>query len=128
MRIFPFGVAIAVVALLAMRTVLPLVYGDAYRSASVAAALFVVAACVRIVVVWSKVLMLAVGRPGLRLAVVALESVALVVATAAFAAADALTELAFAHVAIALALAVWWLRIVRWHRLLGTAPNARADG
>jgi O-antigen/teichoic acid export membrane protein len=128
LRIFPFAVAIAVVALVAMRTVLPLVYGDAYRSASVAAALFVVAACVRIVVVWSKVLMLAVGRPGLRLAVVALESVALLVATTAFAAADALTGLAFAHVAIALALAVWWLGIVRWQHLLATAPDARADG
>jgi O-antigen/teichoic acid export membrane protein len=128
LRILPFAIAIAVVALAGMRIVLPLAYGNAYRSAADAAALFVIAACVRIAVVWSKVLMLAVGRPGLRLAVVALESVALLVATAAFAAADALTELAFAHVAIAIALAAWWLGILRWHRLVATAPGARARG
>jgi O-antigen/teichoic acid export membrane protein len=128
LRILPFAIAIAVVALAAMRIVLPLAYGNAYRSASDAAALFVIAACVRIAVVWSKVLMLAVGRPGLRLAVVALESVALLVATAAFAAADALTELAFAHVAIAFALAVWWLGILRWQRLVATTPSERAEG
>src|SRR4051794_32266082 len=128
LRILPFAIAIAVFALAAMRIVLPLAYGNAYGSAANAAALFVIAACVRIAVVWSKVLMLAVGRPGLRLAVVGLESVALLAVTAALAAVDALTELAFAHVVIALALAMWWLRIIRWQRLLATTASEHAEG
>jgi O-antigen/teichoic acid export membrane protein len=122
LRILPLAIGIAVLALAAMRVLLPFAYGDAYRSATNAAVLFVVAACLRIAVVWSKVLLLAVGRPGLRLVVVTVESIALLVATAAFAAADALIGLAFAHVAVAAALAVWWLGILRWRQLIAAMP------
>jgi len=117
-RIAPFTALIAVAALALMHVALPLAYGTAYRSASFAAALFVVAACIRVLFVWSKVVLLAVGRPGLRIVAVIAESLVLIAVTIVFARADELTGLAGANVVVAVALAVWWFAILRWKDLL----------
>ena len=61
-------------SLVLMGPALELLYGQRYRQAAPVAVLFVVASCLRCLVLWAKVLPLAAGRPGLRVRVVAVES------------------------------------------------------
>jgi O-antigen/teichoic acid export membrane protein len=122
-KLAPLAAVVAVGAIVAMPFVLPWLYGDAYDAATTAATLFAIAAAIRIVVVWSKVIMLAVGRPGVRLAAIAVESVVLLASTAVLADAGELDALAGVHVAVALGLATFWLGILRWKRLLASGTH-----
>lgn len=109
------------------------VYGAPYRQAAAVAILFVVASALRCLVLWSKVLPLAVGRPGLRLVTVAVESI--VVLAGAFLIPRLLTGVGQASVgigalaiAVAAGLAAFWLHTVRRPDLLvAGAPAERAD-
>lgn len=108
---------------LLMPFALALVYGDQYRIAYLAAALFLTAIGLRALVVWSKVLPLAVGRPGLRLVVLSVEAVVLIGASAALPRAipdQVLAVEALGAVALVLAATacVFWLLLIRWPGLI----------
>ena len=99
------------------------VYGEQYRDAYLAAALFLTAMGLRALVVWSKVLPLAVGRPGLRLALLGVDAVVMIGASATvprLAADPILASEALGGVALVLAAAtcIFWLLIIRWPGLI----------
>jgi O-antigen/teichoic acid export membrane protein len=101
-----------------MGTALRLVYGTAYGFLAPTAVLFIVAAGLRATVVWSKVLPLALGRPGVRLALTAAESVALALALVvairqANRSVDTVLGFAWGSVAVAVVVAATWLVLLR---------------
>lgn len=121
--------AAALLGAIAMPFLLPLVYGSEYRSASVAAGIFLAGGAIRAAVAWSKVLPLAVGRPALRLISVAVEAAAMILA--AWVVPQLVTNLAVASAIIAIialfttaALATAWLRFISAKRLSQTVGNA----
>ena len=77
-----------------------------------AAVLLAFAALLRGAVVWSKVMPLAIGRPEVRIVVLAAEGALLVVSTWILADEGA-TAVATAHLAVALASMLTWIRILR---------------
>ncbi|MGW5667239.1 lipopolysaccharide biosynthesis protein [Micromonospora sp. NPDC003776] len=112
--ILPVAVLSVAAGVLLMRPALGLTYGRQYEAVSAVAILFVVAGAIRMLIVWSKVLPLAVGRPGLRLASVAGESIPTIVAAFAIPrlASDvhgASLGIAGAAVAVAAGLGAFWI-------------------
>jgi O-antigen/teichoic acid export membrane protein len=83
---------------------LTLLYGPPYAALATLSVILLAAACVRGVVVWAKVLPLALGRPGLRLAFVAGDGALLVVTL--------LLATAFYDSAMSIALMFGWGRVV----------------
>ena len=75
--LLPFAAVILSLAVLFMDETIVLVYGEEFVPAALPAIVLVAGSLARACVAWSKVLPLAVGRPGLRLAVLAGESFAL---------------------------------------------------
>jgi O-antigen/teichoic acid export membrane protein len=73
--VLPVAVLAVVVSVPAMRPALGAVYGKQYEPAAVLAILLMVASALRVLVIWSKVLPVAIGRPGLRVGSVAAESI-----------------------------------------------------
>jgi O-antigen/teichoic acid export membrane protein len=124
LQLLPLAVLIAVVSYFALPKLVPLAYGSKYRAVGYASVLFVVAACARFVVAWAKVVLLAAGRPGLRLTLLAGESLILVFATVWFARTHGLVNIAYANVFVAFAVVVGWLGLLRWSRLLVAVPRA----
>jgi O-antigen/teichoic acid export membrane protein len=111
------AVAIAVAVPVA-GPVLALVYGPEFTALAAVAVIMLGASCLRATVVWSKVLPLAVGRPGLRLAFVAGEGVltlgALALATqVAGQAEDAALVFAVGTALVAAAVGAAWLALLR---------------
>lgn len=105
----PFAVAGGLLAWLTLPYVLPFVFGPPFEDAVAAATLLVIAALIRGTVIWSKVVALAVGRPGVRIGVIATESLALF-ATTWHLAPEGVSSIAAAHLVIAAcASLVWWV-------------------
>lgn len=76
--IAPPALGLGVLAVILMGPAVTLVYGRDFDAAVVPAVLLVLGSLLRGIVVWSKVLPLAIGRAGLRLSVLAVESIVLV--------------------------------------------------
>ena len=123
----PIAGVISAISFVVMPFLVPLIYGSTYRTVVVETSIFVAAASLRAVVIWSKVLLLAVGRPGLRLVELTIESLLMLGVTVWFAHAHDLLGVAIAQLGIAAVVVAWWLLIIRWQRLLftpDTAPRA----
>ncbi len=106
---------------------LALVYGEQYRIAYVAAGLFLTGMGLRALVIWSKVLPLAVGRPGLRLAALGVEAAVLISASAVLPSlipdqVRAVEGLAGVALILAAAACAFWLLLLRWPGLLHVQP------
>jgi O-antigen/teichoic acid export membrane protein len=114
----PIALAITLSAFIAMPVVLPFLYGAKYKSVVVPCSIFVAAASVRAIVIWSKTILLAVGRPGLRLFELLLESIVMFGAVVWFAHSHALLALALVQLGLAAVVMTWWLALLRWPRLL----------
>jgi len=112
------GVAAAAVAYVSLDSALRIAYGDSYKFLGPTALVLFLGACLRGTVVWSKVLPSALGRPGVRLAFVVVESAMLVVCLVA---ATSLTEgpvdaalgFAWATASLAGVGVITWLVILR---------------
>ena len=121
--LLPMAVLAVVASVPLMGPVLRAVYGEQYEASAALAILFVVAAAVRVPVIWAKVLPLAVGRPALRVVSVAVESIAL--AAAAYVIPRLVPGLVAASVgigvvsvAVAIGLVAFWLWTSRRSDLL----------
>jgi len=114
----PIAVTIVVAAFIAMPTVLPFVYGAKYKSVVVPCSVLVAAASLRAIVIWSKTILLAVGRPGLRLLELLAESIVMFGAVVWFAHTHALLALSIFQLGVGAVVMAWWLGILRWKRLL----------
>lgn len=107
------GVVIILLALPLMDPAVRLIYGDEFSVAALPAVILLFGAVARSCVAWSKVLPLAIGRPGLRLQIVGLESVLLLAGVVAASRIDdqqaglAVYAVVSAFTALALA-AFWW--------------------
>lgn len=112
---------IVALAIPLMSPVLGFMYGQEFQPVWGAAVLLVLATCIRAAVAWSKVLPLAIGRPGLRLLVLGLESALLLmgVVLAATRADESQGALFFGLAAglVAAMLAAFWLVYVQRMRL-----------
>lgn len=87
----------------------PAWFGPEYDAAVPVASLLLLAAALRSCVPWAKVLLLALGRPGLRLVVVAVDGLALTLVTLLLA--SSVVAVAAGHVAVAVAVVAGWLLI-----------------
>lgn len=112
--IAPPALGLAVLAAAFMGPAVVLVYGDDFDAAVLPAVLLVLGSLLRGIVVWSKVLPLAVGRAGLRLTVLAVESVVLVtglvLAWSLSPTDKVLTTYAVVSLTLSLAVSMYW-----WH-------------
>jgi O-antigen/teichoic acid export membrane protein len=114
-----FVVAATIVCLSApfMSPLIRLLYGEKFEPVWVAATLLLMASCIRATVTWSKVLPLAVGRPGLRMVVIGAESVTLLVmmlvAGSTTDAREAATLFAVGAVLLAAIVVSFWLSYTR---------------
>ncbi len=102
----------AVLAWLTLPSLLPLAFGDAFDATVTAASLLACSALVRGTVMWSKVLALAIGRPGVRIAVLAVETGLLALASWVLAH-RGLNAIATAHLAIAILVSFIWGVLLR---------------
>jgi O-antigen/teichoic acid export membrane protein len=110
----PFAVGVIGLSFLALPFLIPLVYGSSSGSFTAAALLFVIGATLRGVVVWSKVLPLAIGRPRLRLATISVESAIILVAVWSLSSVapprEAMLVLGLLSIITGLGLATFWWR------------------
>lgn len=120
-------VVVAMIIALAVPLMAPalgFMYGSDFQPVWGAALLLVLAACIRAAVAWSKVLPLAIGRPGLRLLVLGVESLLLLVGVviAASQADEVQGALVFGLAAglVAALVAAFWLAYVRRMRIAPT--------
>lgn len=105
-------------------------YGAAYVSATAAASLYLIAAIFRVGGMWSKVLPAAVGRPGIRLAVVSVEGALSLIGTATIALlvadpAKAATLVAGQGLTLSFLLLIFWVTVVRRADLIGPVRSER---
>ena len=107
----------------AMPVVLPFLYGAKYKSVVVPCSILVAAASLRSIVIWSKTVLLAVGRPGLRLLELLIESIVMFGTVIWFAHSHSLLALGVVQLGVAAAVTAWWLALLRWSRLL-VLPDA----
>ena len=114
---------LCLVALPLVHAVVETAFGPPYLAATLGVSLMLASGVLRSSIAWSKVLPLAVGRPGLRLVVVLVES-AIMLAGAAILTyvvedpGTATSWLAGLHLTLALLLFVFWLSIARSPRLI----------
>jgi len=123
----PAAVAFSAVAVPLLHVLVPALFGSKYADAVPVAALLLLAAALRNCVPWSKVLLLALGRPGLRLFVVAGDGLAVTLVTLLLS--SSLVAVAVGHVVVAAAVVVTWLLIAE--RALardGERTSVVADG
>lgn len=121
----PAAVVLSACAVPLLHMLVPASFGPKYASAVPVASLLVMAAALRGCVPWAKVLLLAVGRPGLRLFVVASDGVALTLVTLLLG--SSLVAVAVGHAAVAAAVVVMWLLVAEW-ALARDARSAVAVG
>jgi O-antigen/teichoic acid export membrane protein len=108
-------------------TLVPLIYGPSFVSSVTAARLLVLAALVRGLTSWSKVLAFAIGRPGMRLVVTTVDAILLVSATWMFAVHGTLEGVAAAHLTIAVLISGLWLKLAMSVETAG-APREQTGG
>jgi O-antigen/teichoic acid export membrane protein len=121
--IAPIAIVIVACSFVAMPVVLPFLYGARYKSVVVPCSILVASASLRAIVIWSKTLLLAVGRPGLRLLELLAESIVMFGAVVWFAHSHALLALTLVQLTISAVVMTWWLALLRWPRLL-VVPEA----
>jgi O-antigen/teichoic acid export membrane protein len=106
----PVVVLLSLLAWLTLPFLVPLIYGAKFEASVMLARLLVIAALVRGLTAWSKVLAFALGRPRVRLAVTTLDAVLLVTATWFFTNVGTLKQVSIAHVVIAVLISAVWLK------------------
>jgi O-antigen/teichoic acid export membrane protein len=108
--------ALILLSLFALPWLIPVVYGTTYATATTASLLFVVGAGVRVLISWSKVLPLAIGRPELRLLVLSFEAIvtlsSVFVLASTLTSTAAVTALGLVSIATGVALASFWFRFI----------------
>jgi O-antigen/teichoic acid export membrane protein len=112
-RVALVAAAVLCVGVIAMPAAITLAFGHSFRSASTTATILLAAALIRGTVAWSKTLPLALGDATRRLVVSLLDAVALVTAAVVLAATPHALGVAVAYLAIALAVAAYWLNYAR---------------
>jgi O-antigen/teichoic acid export membrane protein len=126
----PLAVAGALLGWIVLPPLLPFLFGSAFEDAGSAAVLLLAAALLRGSVAWSKVLVLAIGRPGIRIAVLAAEG-ALMVGGAAVFGEDGATAVAAVFLIVAVLSTVTWLvllsRVSRYAEVWGERPARSAS-
>lgn len=123
----PIVGVLAVVSWVTLPTLVPLIYGPSFVSSVTAARLLVLAALVRGLTSWSKVLAFAIGRPGMRLVVTTVDAILLVSATWMFAVHGTLEGVAAAHLTIAVLISGLWLKLAMSVETAG-APREQTGG
>ncbi len=109
--VLPVVAALSVIAWIALPKIVPLIYGPEFGAAVEPARFLVLAALIRSLTAWSKVLSLAVGRPGVRLAVTAVDACLLVAGTWVIALRGTLTDVAVWHMVVACVVTVVWIKV-----------------
>lgn len=115
--------ALCLIALPLVQPVVEMAFGPAYSAATLGVSLMLVSGVLRSSAAWSKVLPLAVGRPGLRLVVVLVESTVMLAgaATLAYVLKDpgtATSWLAGLHLMLGFFLLWFWMRVAQHPRLV----------
>jgi O-antigen/teichoic acid export membrane protein len=116
--IAPIALTIASCSFVAMPVVLPFLYGSQYKSVVVPCSILVAAASLRAIVIWSKTILLAVGRAGLRLLELLVESLVMFGAVVWFAHSHSLLALSLVQLGLSAVIMTWWLALLRWPNLL----------
>ena len=116
--IAPIALTIASCSFVAMPVVLPFLYGSQYKSVVVPCSILVAAASLRAIVIWSKTILLAVGRAGLRLLELLVESIVMFGAVVWFAHSHSLLALSLVQLGLSAVIMTWWLALLRWPNLL----------
>lgn len=121
--VLAIGGIVCLVAMPSMAFVIGLTFGANYVPAALAANLMLAAGVLRSSTTWAKVLPLAVGRPGLRLAIVLMQSILILVGSAIISVTisnqvDATNYVAALEFLISGFLLLLWTGIARWRGLL----------
>ena len=111
-RLAPVALVAAAGMVAALPLLVPLMFGEAFEDAVPAAVLLCLAALLRGAVVWSKVMPLAIGRPDVRIVVLAAEGALLAVSTWILAG-DGASAVATAHLAVAAGSTLTWMWVLR---------------
>jgi O-antigen/teichoic acid export membrane protein len=114
----PAAAAGAVIAWLTLPFAVRLVYGPGFAAAGEAARWMTVAALIRAAIPWTKVLLLAAGRPGLRFVILLIHCIGLGALTWWLAATSTVTAIAMGHCLAAACMFVVWQGVARWRGLL----------
>ena len=112
-KLAPVAALLLGVGAIAMPAAIAFIFGSSYRDFSTTATALLAAALVRGTVAWSKTLPLALGDPTRRLLVSLFDVAAVVGAAAIFADTSHAFGVSVAYVAIALAVALYWLSYAR---------------
>lgn len=107
----PVVAVLCALSWVALPKVVPFVYGERFEAAVGPARFLVLAALIRSLTAWSKVLSLSVGRPGVRLWVTAIDAVLLVGGTWVLATRGTLTDVAVYHLVVAVLVSLIWVRV-----------------
>ncbi|MEA3077485.1 MAG: hypothetical protein QOF60_2393 [Actinomycetota bacterium] len=114
------AVGVVVGAAILLPSLIPALFGSTYKSVATAATLLVVAAALRGLVVWSKVLPLALGRPTVRVIALLMDGAGLLAVTATLSG-HGVVPLAIGHAVVAAIAAALWL--AGGTRLLATTSD-----
>lgn len=121
LRTFIATCLLVAIAAVTFPALIPGLYGDNYTQAALPAVLLLAAAGARAVTGWSKVLPVALGRPGIRTTALIVEASALCVAAALI---PSLLALAAAFLVVNVALSIGWGWLA--HRIVRSAPARRS--
>ena len=120
---------VTAIGVITMPVLFPLIYGPEYSAAVVAAMLFLVASAIRASTGWSKVLALALGRPGVRLWEVGVEWGVLLLLTAVVSSlfgdpGTVAAALAMLAVLVAIASSMFWTWFSRSGRIAAKSGSS----